>query len=278
MMLRMQESGPDVLTRTGQLAGLLAGAVGALYVTGGQVLLIRLWVLGSQPPLDLPTRLPRELLISTGLLVIAVPVFVVAMAYLAWRSFATPRLSKAPTEWNPRVRLGLAAGWGLVVGAVGACYAVQNNLPANSAAAAAGFGVLAFMLASFALVGRNSLGRRCRVPSGAASWGALGMTIAAAALAGMPAIPFGLILQTFAPLQAAKVCTEKDEVVGILIGDGADRIIVGEVSDDWRLGRLISTSNDHVRRVWIARQKSETVAPEKLLTDADCVIPKRETA
>jgi hypothetical protein len=65
-------------------------------------------------------------------------------------------------------------------------------------------------------------------------------------------------------------------VVGILIGDGADRIILGEVSGDWRLGRLISTSNDQVRRVWIARQQSETEAPETLLKDTECVIPKRD--
>jgi hypothetical protein len=261
----MLDENPNVLARAGQLLGLIAGGVGALYVTGGLLLLTRFWVHGFEPPLDVVTRLPRELLISTALLGIAVPVFVLSITYLVARSLSgrttPPRVHK-----EERFRLSLA--WAIFVLLVSIAWGMTKSIGLGPLLIVGSvIACLGFMLSSLALQGRNALIVRAKRPH---DWGEPGLTGAAAILIGLIAIPFGLVLQAFAPLQAAKVCTDRDAVVGTLLADAPDRTYLGESAPGRPFESLVAISGDDVRRVLITPQGPDA---RSTLDNARCVTP-----
>lgn len=282
----MQENRPDSLSRIGVLVSVLAGSVGALYVAGGLLLFSRLSLQEYAPPLELVTRLPRELLISTALLAIAIPVLVVALAYLAWRSLK-PR--DAPPRLNRNQRRLRVVLWGAVVFTVTRAIASLAGLPGpGSWTVAAGLCLLGAALAGLALQGRNALIERShrrgfrRSDGGWVAFGDrwTGATTAtcAAVLFGAFAIPFGIMWQMFVPLRAAKVCTKHDQVIGTLIGEASDRTYLGVGPDERRLARLLSISNDEILRVFISRDDLPDAEPE--LRNVDCLLdpPKRRSS
>jgi hypothetical protein len=94
---------PGWLTTLGQVAGLVGLAVAVVYVLGGLVIWIRLWLFsfGSAVSLNVIPQLPRELVISTGLSSIVLWMLVAAGGYFVWRLLRGERLAAAR---RPRIR------------------------------------------------------------------------------------------------------------------------------------------------------------------------------
>ena len=99
------------LAQATQLVTLLAGIVGVVYIAGGLVVLGRLAFLGYARVATV-AQLPREFLISIGLLVIVAPILVVGGGYLIGRASGR---SKSPRSLKPWQRPLVAAVWGAIV-------------------------------------------------------------------------------------------------------------------------------------------------------------------
>jgi hypothetical protein len=113
-----ESDGPatDVVKTLGQLFGLAAGFIALVYVAGGGVLVLRLY-LSDLPSRTVVGQLPRDLLISAGLSQIVFPALGVAAIYVIARLLRgnSPSPTRLVDEWGARpswrgwrVRLG---GW-----------------------------------------------------------------------------------------------------------------------------------------------------------------------
>jgi hypothetical protein len=91
------------------LAGLVAGFAAGVYVTGGLILSARLG-LRELPSTAVVSQLPREFLVSLGLLAVGPPVLVAALAYVF-----LPR--RRQTRETRRTLLALAVAFTVVVSA-----------------------------------------------------------------------------------------------------------------------------------------------------------------
>jgi hypothetical protein len=100
--------GSDLVKAVGQAVGLLAGAVGLVYLVGGAVFTLRLFI-GDLPSLTIVPQLSRELLVSVGL---AQVVLARSRDRSALRCDSNPLRRDASSE-APRGSVGsaFARGW-----------------------------------------------------------------------------------------------------------------------------------------------------------------------
>lgn len=80
----------------GQVVASLVAGVGVIYAVGGLVIWLRL-LLGGKPQLAVVAELPREVVISVGLVVVLLAVATGGF-YAVWRLLLSPRDEKPPGE------------------------------------------------------------------------------------------------------------------------------------------------------------------------------------
>src|SRR5919106_3175913 len=85
--------GGDVVRAVGQVIAALAAGIGVIYVVGGLIVWLRLLIVG-EPQLAVVSGLPREVLISVGLVVVVLAIGVGA-------AYAFRRLVLKPGEEAP---------------------------------------------------------------------------------------------------------------------------------------------------------------------------------
>ena len=229
----LERNSRTVLSQVAQAAGLITGAAVVVYFAGGAILVWRLW-LEDYNRISTVAQLPKELLITIGVLALLLPVLAAASLYVALRLLT--RFDRKPrSSWRRRRRIGFAGAWGVfltIAAAVMALVRTDGDV-FRSLALAAFFGLLGLVLALLSLWGRTWLvGVSERggpdPPRGSRAWASPGAFAAMALLAGVAFVPVGLMLASFVPLDYAKVCTSSDEIRGRLIGEGRDRVYLGE--------------------------------------------------
>lgn len=268
---------PTVFSQLLQAAGLIAGVAVLVYIAGGIVVLWRLW-LQRYNRVATVVQLPRELLISIGLLAIVLP-FIAGVAIYAIVRLSTQvswlrSLIDRPTPWlRPLQRFVLSMFYGVGLFVASFLWAEYRTgldvqrLPALSTfwrllALSALFGLLGLVFSSVALWGRNWVVARrpgfykrgdIFLPSRSLPpWPATASMAAMSAFTGLAIIPIGFMIVSFAPLEFTKVCTGRDEIVGRLIGEARDRIYVGELDpSSTKIHRVLSIPNSAIERVFI---------------------------
>jgi hypothetical protein len=103
-----ESQGSELVKAVGQAVGLLAGAVGLVYMVGGAVLALRLFI-EDLPSRTIVAQLPRDLLVSVGLAQVVLPGIAIAALYAAVRILlgATPPPKRLVGQW---LSLRCAAG------------------------------------------------------------------------------------------------------------------------------------------------------------------------
>ena len=214
--------------------GLAAGFVALLYVAGGGVLALRLY-LADLPSRTIAAQLPRDLLISIALAQIVLPVAVVAGLYAAWRLL---RGATAPPTRLMRGRGLLAAS------AVAALAVVALLLPAvghvrEGAKGLAWLLPLAFLVTLLAVLVGLSLRARLVDAYGdsARTWSVLAAVVRMTLVVALVAVPITVLFAgAYFPLLPAQVCTMSGaSVTGVLIGETSDRTYVGETKKRGKL-------------------------------------------
>ena len=228
---------PDVVTRLGQILGLAAGFVAVVYIAGGGVLALRLY-LAHLPSRTIVGQLPRELVISVGLAQVVLPVLGVAAVYAIYRflrgTSAPPR--RLVRQWKVRSW----RGWATLVAA--------SAIPALIAAGALAWAdeevrggvkgllwlapitfLLTLLVVLIALGVRARLAERYVTPE-KNEWDKPAALIPMTILVALASVPTAVVLAgTYLPLLDAKVCTTTgSEVTGLLIGETSDRTYIGE--------------------------------------------------
>lgn len=224
---------PDVVTRLGQILGLAAGFVAVVYIAGGGVLALRLY-LAHLPSRTIVGQLPRELVISVGLAQVVLPVLGVAAVYAIYRflrgTAAPPR--RFVRQWKVRSW----RGWATLVAA--------SAIPALIAAGALAWadeevrggpkGLLWLAPVTFLLtllVVLIALGVRERLAARYENeWDKPAALIRMTILVALASVPTAVVLAgAYLPLLDAKVCTTTgSDVTGLLIGETSDRTYIGE--------------------------------------------------
>lgn len=223
--------GPDVVTRLGQLLGLAAGFVALVYIAGGGVLALRLY-LAHLPSRTIVGQLPRELVISIGLAQVVLPVLGVTALYAAYRFLTgtSPYPKRLIRQWKERSW----RGWATLVAA--------SAIPALLAAGTLAWGAerargllwlalvivfLTLLVVLIALSVRARLAERYVTPE---EWNSLPALVRMTLLVALASVPTAIVLAgTRLPLLAAKVCTTSgSEVAGVFIGETSDRTYIGE--------------------------------------------------
>jgi pyruvate/2-oxoglutarate dehydrogenase complex dihydrolipoamide acyltransferase (E2) component len=101
--------GEGVVRAIGQVIAALAGGIGVVYVIGGLIVWLRLLIVGK-PQLAVVSELPREVLISGGLVVVVLAI--AAGATYAFRRLAWRPGEETPAKSDEETTLIQAVGWG----------------------------------------------------------------------------------------------------------------------------------------------------------------------
>jgi hypothetical protein len=223
-------NGSSLVSVVAQLVGLAAGAVALLYVAGGAVLALRLY-LADLPSRTIAAQLPRDLLISIALAQIVLPVAVVACLYVTWRlvrgSTTPPRLLVGPRRLLAASAVAGVAVVGLLIPAVGH---VREGAKGLSWLVAIAFLVtLVVVLAGLSL--RAKLVDAYGESPG--SWSSQAAVARMAVVIALVAVPICVLFAgAYFPLLPAQVCTASGaNVSGVLIGETSDRTYIGEVKE-----------------------------------------------
>jgi hypothetical protein len=257
---------PTVVAQLVQAAGLIAAVAVVFYFAGGAIMLWRLW-LEQYNRIPTVAQFPKEFLITIGVLAVLAPMLIGAGVYVAVR-LLTP-FDRYLASWRGRPwRYSLAGVWAalLTVAAAATAFIRTDGDVFRSLALSAFFGSLGLVLALVALWGRNWLIARHpsvrdhgghALPSGPRAWVSPGSFAAMAVLAGLALVPVGLLVASFVPLDYAKVCTPSDEIRGRLIGEGKDRVYIGESVDfesgpEGRVRRVLSIPTAKIERIVIS--------------------------
>jgi hypothetical protein len=222
-----------VLKQVSEALGLIAGAVGAVYLLGALVLTLRLQT-NDLPTLPVVSNLPRELVISYGLTYAVVPWVLGAAlvaAYWVVRRKA-PSGVPSPTAVWPDRHLGATVGLGLVVYTEFVVWLVLRELGGVFTgwdAVAVGAAVVVVAMIAFVLW-RTAAARYCGCWSGQAA------VVVAAALSGLVVIPAFVEIGVRAPLAQAQLCLEgPTHLRGDLVGEAGDRVYIGENTEPHRV-------------------------------------------
>ena len=226
--------GSNVVTMVGQLVGAAAGFVALLYVAGGGVLALRLY-LADLPSRTIAAQLPRDLLISIALAQIVLPAAVAAGLYATWRLLrgATP----APTR-VVRGRELLAVSTVAALAVVGLLWPAVGHVR-EGAKGLAWLVPIAFLVTLLAvLVGLSLRARLVDAYGGSArSWSASRAVVRMTLVVALVAVPICILFAgAYFPLLPAQVCTASgSSVTGVLIGETSDRTYVGEDKERGKL-------------------------------------------
>jgi hypothetical protein len=229
-----------VLKQIGEALGVVAGAVGAVYLLGALVMTLRLQT-NDLPTLAVVSNLPRELLISYGLTYAVAPWLVtsaIVATYWLLRKGAPGEPHSSGAGWSRGqflaiVVLALAAavvlGVGLTLHELGGTFTVWDAL-----AVAVSIAVVAVL--GFLVWGAASRHYRAASRPYGKRWSTVTATLVASGLSGLVAIPAFVDLGARVPLAKAQLCVEgPTHLRGLLIGEVADRVYIGEDSDPHRL-------------------------------------------
>ena len=227
-------NGSSLVSVVAQLVGLAAGVVALLYVAGGAVLALRLY-LADLPSRTIAAQLPRDLLISIALAQIVLPVAVVACLYVTWRlvrgATTPPRLLVRPRELLAASAVAAFVVVGLLIPAVGHVREGAKGLSWLLA--------IAFLITLVVVLAGLSLRVKLVDAYGAspASWSSQSAVARMAVVVALVAVPICVVFAgAYFPLLPAQVCTASGaKVSGVLIGETSDRTYIGE---DKEVGKL----------------------------------------
>ncbi len=225
-----------------RVAGLLAGLVTLVYLTGGAVMALRLAFknLGWD---NVVSQLPREFLISIGFGQVLLPALLAGALYGLFRLLRADR-AKPPVLHRFRerdARLGTFVGYARTLAVLSIPPAAILGLrilgdglgPRAPWVGAAGVAVLAIVAvavheARAVVLTRQRNGR---------GWNSLSAAISMAALYTVAVIPSMMAAAAGVPLTEAKVCTVNNFAeFGYLVGQTSDRIYLGEKGERRRIG------------------------------------------
>lgn len=255
-MAESSTEGPVVRTLTA-LFGLFAGLASLIYIGGGLVVFLRLHYQGFPAPLDVASRLAREVLMSVGLSQIVAPMLLLAVLYVGYRFLrgAAPihqipvLYGQSGTPWRDRLVLfivSLGAGGLLTLPGVAAWLITRpRDLPflfILFSVASSGFVVLVVIHV------REVLIRRHPEP---ASFNALRTVVIFSALWALALFPGCVIFGSAVRMQPVRVCGEGNayNLPGYLIGETNERVYVGEQRENDR--RILAIPWDGTAAVFI---------------------------
>lgn len=210
--------------------GLLAGAVGAVYLLGALVLALRLQT-HDLPTLAVLSNLPRELVISVGLTYAVVPWLLTAVAVAVFW-FLREEAPRARRSARPVSVLEVARALILTAVVVPVAWLALRQLDGS-------FGIWdAFVLSVTLLVLTLLANAVWRVLANryAETWSRPVAIGVAAALAGLVTVPAFVEVGARAPLADAQLCVEDGvHLKGWLVGEAGDRVYLGENVDPHRI-------------------------------------------
>jgi hypothetical protein len=247
-----ESQGSDLVKTVGQAVGLLAGAVGLVYMVGGAVLALRLFI-EDLPSRTIVAQLPRDLLVSVGLAQIVLPGIAIAALYAAVRTLlgAAPPPRRLVDQWDqPSLRgwIELAAASAVPALAITA-YGVLRVPRVQREWDLVWLLPVALLLAMLLVL----LALRLRAGLAAAhrnEWNARRPIVSMALVIWLAVLPACLVFAGTFPLLDAKVCTTSSaERTGLLIGETNQRIYIGESSGPKR--RVISIPLTQVTETFI---------------------------
>lgn len=222
-----------------QAFGLFAGLATIIYIAGGVVLALRL-AFERVPWEPVVAQLPREFVLSTGAGQVLLPALIVGGLYGLYRLLRGERPS-APqlSRWRDGscVRLGVMLRY-LVIAALllvpGAVVAVVREVfgigrDPELVLLFAGYGVM--LLPAIALHELRAVMARHY----SARWNRISTAALVAGIYVVAAVPAMMAAGSALPLTDAKVCATDDfEEHGVLVGQTADRVYLGEPREEDR--------------------------------------------
>jgi hypothetical protein len=227
-----------------KVAGLLAGAVAAVYLLGGIVIALRLLFDGfsAGTVVTLIGQLPRELVITTAMLEViglaAIVGIAMALCFGGWdgprerRRVTDPALARDTDKLTAKPRRGLTFAFMILVSLAFTVPAFVQATDAGGAArtarlTAVGFGLLvtfALVAAGWFLIRRLARKDWSRLPKAVAAGGIW------AAMAVVPALMFAGLLD----FENAQACTtgSATPVRGVLVGETPEHLLLATDVDD----------------------------------------------
>jgi hypothetical protein len=247
-----ESQGSELVKAVGQAVGLLAGAVGLVYMVGGAVLALRLFI-EDLPSRTIVAQLPRDLLVSVGLAQVVLPGIAIAALYAAVRILlgATPPPKRLVGQWvEPSLRGWIELGAASAVPAlVITAYGLLRVLPEQREWDLAWLLPVALLLSMLIVL----VALRLRASLAGAypdRWNERRPILWMALVVWLAAVPACLVFAGTFPLLPAKVCTTTGSArTGLLIGETNQRIYVGERYSAKR--RVISFPMTQVTRTFI---------------------------
>ena len=227
-------SRPDLAKTLAQVVGFLAGFVGLLYAVGGGVLAARL-SLEHLPSLTIVGQLPREFLVAQGLTQIVLPALGAAAAYAIFHvlrrdSQARPR--RLVRQWHERSRRGWIelVSASAVLGGVAILAGVAPALDRKGTTRELWW-LIGIGWALSTVVMLVVLNLRARVAATYAATSSRRREVASmAALVALASLPAWMVFSGTFRLLDAKACTSSGAVFeGVLIGETANRIYIGDI-------------------------------------------------
>jgi hypothetical protein len=247
-----ESQGSELVKAVGQAVGLLAGAVGLVYMVGGAVLALRLFI-EDLPSRTIVAQLPRDLLVSVGLAQVVLPGIAIAALYAAVRTLlgATSPPKRLVDQWvEPSLRgwieLGVASAIpALAITAFGAYRVPRLQREWDLAWLLPVAMLLSMLIVLVALRLRASLAAAYR-----GRWNERRSILLMTLVVWLATVPACLVFAGTFTLLDAKVCTTSgSERTGLLIGETNQRIYIGESSGAKR--QVISFPLTQVKETFI---------------------------
>jgi hypothetical protein len=237
------EGGAGPLAAATAVAGMLAAIVGAVYVLGGLVIVLRLLVFGFEPGsvAAIVGQLPRELVITTALLDVGLPAAIVGLVAIGVAELLR-EIEKMPSDRkNSPSQVAVMAVISLVLIAPGVWLIYDGGrefLALSALIIGFGFATLATCV-TWRGVKRFGMERRASV-----RLGAVGGFCALAAI--MPAV----LLAGSLEFEQAQACITGGRLLekGRLIGEGGGQLLLGKKSPEEQ-ERVVSIPSDQVTRL-----------------------------
>ena len=219
-----------VVKQISEALGLLAGAVGAVYLLGAIVLALRLQT-HDLPTLAVLSNLPRELVISFGLTYAVVPWLLTAAAVAVFW-FLREEAPRARSSARPVSVTEAARALILTAVAVTVAWLALRQLDGSFGA----WDAVALSLTVLLLTLLANAVWRVLANRYADKWTRPVAIGVAAALTGLVVVPAFVEIGARAPLADAQLCVDRGvHLKGWLVGEAGDRVYLGENVDPHRI-------------------------------------------